>query len=58
MAKDKKKDQDKTCGVSEKGGKYFCEACQAEVPHDEDCPTCKRHVNWDLVNVQMKKFFQ
>jgi hypothetical protein len=58
MAKDKGKKQENTCGVSEVGGKYVCAACHTEIPQDEDCPTCKRHVDWDRARIELNRFIQ
>jgi hypothetical protein len=46
MAREKKR---KSYGIKRIEGKYICEECQAEVPIHQDCPTCKKHIDWDRV---------
>jgi hypothetical protein len=55
MKKDKISVEDKIYGVSVEDGKYYCTECRSEIPVDEDCPTCKRRVNWDKVNIQLHR---
>jgi hypothetical protein len=58
MKKRKISVEDRIYGVSEideVDGKYFCTECHTEVPVDGDCPQCKRHVNWDKVNIQLHR---
>ena len=52
MAKDKDREKENTCGVSEVDGKYYCTDCSSEIPADQDCPQCKRKVNWDEFNIE------
>jgi hypothetical protein len=44
MVKEKKR---KSYGIEKIEDKYICQECQAEVPVHQDCPACKKHVEWD-----------
>jgi len=55
MEKDKISAEDEIYGVSEEDGRYFCTECHYEIPVGEDCPGCKRHVNWDKFNIELHR---
>jgi len=58
MDKDNISEEDKVYSVSEVEGNYYCKECKTEIPVDEDhCPGCKRHVNWDKVNIELHRLF-
>lgn len=58
MKKDKQSEEDKIFGVSQANGKYICTTCNSEIPTDQDyCPGCKRHVDWDKVNIELHRTF-
>ncbi len=44
MAKEKKR---KSYGVKKVEDKYVCEECYSEIPIHQDCPNCKKHIDWD-----------
>lgn len=44
----------KSYGVKRIEDKYVCEECQAEVPVHQECPTCKKHIEWDRVFEESK----
>jgi hypothetical protein len=43
------KKQKKSYGVKKVEEKYVCEECQHEVPVHQDCPACRKHVDWDRI---------
>jgi len=47
MAKDKKKE--KHLPPIKVGEKYLCPHCQAEVPMNQPCPTCKLDIDWTKI---------
>jgi Zn finger protein HypA/HybF involved in hydrogenase expression len=55
MDKDIVSAEDRIYGVSEENGRFYCTECHSEVPLDEDCPECKRHVNWDKFNIELHR---
>jgi len=54
MAKDK---PGKSVGVKKVEDKYVCDECFTEVPVHQDCPACKKHIDWDraLQNIDRYK---
>ncbi len=58
---DRKKIQSKeiqkndTCGVTLTNGKYYCTACGSELMVDQDCPECKRQVDWDRALTDLRR---
>ena len=58
MAKDKGSEKDNTCSVKKEGDKFICTECGSKITAKEDyCPGCKRHVNWDKVNIELHRTF-
>jgi hypothetical protein len=39
----------KSYGVKKIEDRYVCEECHAEVPIHQNCPTCKKHIDWGRV---------
>jgi primosomal protein N' len=39
----------KSYGVKKVEEKYVCEECHAEVPIMQDCPDCKKEIDWERV---------
>ncbi len=44
-----------SCGVTIKNDKYYCTACGSELAVDQDCPECKRQVDWDRALVELRR---
>ncbi len=42
-------------GVYETDGAYHCEECHYEVPIHQDCPNCKKHIDWDRVFLETRR---
>lgn len=36
-------------------GKYHCEECHHEVPIKQDCPVCKKHIDWDRAFMELHR---
>ena len=51
MAKKEKKQKSTVIKVGEK---YECAECHQELPIHQDCPTCKKHIDWDRVFIEMR----
>ena len=44
----------KSYGVKRIEDKYVCEECQHDVPIHQECPICKKHIDWDRVLEESK----
>jgi hypothetical protein len=42
-------------GVTFKGGRYYCTGCGSELVVDQDCPECKRQVDWDRALTELRR---
>lgn len=42
-------------GVYETDGAYHCEECHYEVPIEQDCPKCKKHIDWNRVFMETNR---
>ena len=31
------------------GDKFICPKCGAEIPMDQDCPSCQAHIDWKKI---------
>jgi hypothetical protein len=45
--------KDNICGVTLSNGKYFCIDCGCELKVDQDCPECKRQVDWERAIIEL-----
>ncbi len=55
MAKKNKEETLNTCGIKCKNGKYYCADCGTEITVDHDCPTCRRHVDWERAMPELRR---
>jgi hypothetical protein len=55
MAKDKEKKRAKSSGVTAVDERYVCNECHSEIPVHQDCPTCKKHIDWDRVFMEVRR---
>jgi rubrerythrin len=51
MAKTEKKQKGQVIKVGEK---YECAECHADIPIHQDCPICKKHIDWDRVFMESR----
>lgn len=42
--------------VYKKADRYYCAECHSEVPIKQDCPTCKKKIDWDRVRYESRVF--
>lgn len=43
----------KELGVYREGDKYYCIECNSELPLKQNCPNCKKEINWDRVLMEL-----
>ena len=55
MAKDKDKKKGKNLGVTAVEDHYVCNECKIDVPLHQDCPNCKKHIDWDRVFAETRR---
>jgi len=41
--------------VIEENGKYYCPECRTEVPVKEDCPGCKKALDWHNIQFNARR---
>ena len=51
----KDKEHKKLHEIYKAGEKYHCGECGSEVNFGNDCPTCNKKINWDQVNIFMRR---
>jgi hypothetical protein len=50
-----KKSKNSSHGVKKIGQKYVCEECQAEIPIRQECPNCKKEIDWERVLLEIER---
>jgi len=50
-----KGDKEESCGVDINNDGYYCTACGSELVVDQDCPECKRQIDWDRALVELRR---
>ena len=55
MAK-KDKEHTKLHKIYKAGDKFHCGECGTEVNWGADCPGCKARINWDQVEVNVRRY--
>ena len=53
--KEQEKEHKKLHEIYKAGEKYHCLECGSEVNFGHDCPTCSKKIDWDQIDIIMRR---